>query len=44
MRLSMQQQIYAVPARSALVYENGKLSVINKVYLFDKGVKQDLSP
>ena len=44
MRLSMQQQIYAVPARSALVYENGKLSVINQAYLFDKGIKQDLNP
>ncbi len=41
--LSKQQPIYAVPARSALVYGNGKLSVINKAYLFDKGVKQELS-
>jgi dipeptidase E len=41
--LSKQQLIYAVPARSALVYENGKLSVINKIYLFENGVKHDLS-
>lgn len=40
--LSKQQPIYAVPARSALVYENGKLCVISKAYLFDKGVKQEL--
>jgi peptidase E len=42
--LSKHQSIYAVPARSALVYENGKLSIINKAFLFDKGIKQDLAP
>jgi peptidase E len=42
--LSNQQPIYAVPARSALVYENGKLSLMGKAFLFNKGVKQELRP
>ncbi len=42
-RFSMEGLIYAVPAGSALVYENGRLSPINDVYLFSNGEKQTLS-
>ena len=38
--LSMDQDIFAVPKGSALIYENGNLSAINKVYLFHKGERQ----
>jgi dipeptidase E len=41
--ISKNEKIYAVPASSALVYNNGNLSFINEVYLFDKGVRQKLS-
>ena len=41
--LSKTQDIFAVPKGSALVYDNGKLSVINNVYLFHKGERQTLS-
>ena len=40
--LSKQQPIYAVPARSALICKNGKLSLMGKAFLFDKGLKQEL--
>jgi peptidase E len=42
--LSKNQKIYAVPASSAIVYENGELFYINKVYLFDNGFKKILEP
>jgi dipeptidase E len=42
--LSNQQPIYAVPARSALIYKNGKLSLMGKAFIFDKGLKQELRP
>jgi peptidase E len=38
--LSKTQDIFAVPKGSALVCDGGKLSVINKVYLFSKGKSQ----
>ena len=40
MELSKEEDIFAVPKGSALVYENGKLSAINNVYLFHKGERQ----
>jgi peptidase E len=36
-QLSMGEQIFAVPKGSALVYENGELSCVNPVYLFENG-------
>ena len=41
--LSKTEDIFAVPKGSALVYENGKLSVINNVYLFHNGERQIFS-
>jgi peptidase E len=38
-RLSKEETIYAIPARSALVYDNGVLSFIRDVYLFQDGEK-----
>ena len=38
--LSMDQDIFAVPKGSALVYDNGNLSAINHAYLFHKGERQ----
>lgn len=38
--LSMDQDIFAIPKGSALIYYNGNLSAINKVYLFHKGERQ----
>ena len=35
--LSKTQDIFAVPKGSAIVYDNGNLSAINKVYFFQKG-------
>jgi len=37
--LSKQEKIYAVPSRSAIVYDRGICSFIGKVYLFDNGEK-----
>jgi len=37
--LSKEEQIYAVPARSALVYENGSLSFEGDLFLFENGGK-----
>jgi peptidase E len=37
--LSKGLKIYAVPSRSAIVYEDGVCSFIGKVYLFDNGKK-----
>jgi peptidase E len=38
-RLSQQDRIYAIPERSALVYDDGCLSFIGEVYLFQNGEK-----
>ena len=38
-RLSKQETIYAIPERSALVYEDGCLSFMGDVYLFQNGEK-----
>jgi peptidase E len=39
-RLSKQEEkIYAIPERSALVYDNGALSAMGNVYLFQNGEK-----
>ena len=37
--LSKGQKIYAVPSRSAIVYEDGHCSFIGKAYLFENGKK-----
>ena len=39
-KLSKNDDIFAVPKGSALVYDNGNLSAINNVYLFHKGERQ----
>jgi dipeptidase E len=41
--LSKIEEIFAVPKDSAIVYENGKLSFINNVYLFRHGKRQTVS-
>ena len=41
--LSKELNIFAVPKGSAVVYDNGKLSFINNVYLFEKGQRQTLN-
>jgi len=38
-RLSKEEKIYAIPERSALVYDNDNLSFIGNVYLFQNGEK-----
>ncbi len=38
-RLSKEEKIYAIPERSALVYDRGCLSVIGDVYVFQNGEK-----
>jgi dipeptidase E len=38
-RLSKEETIYAIPERSALVYDNDALSFIGNVYLFQNGEK-----
>jgi dipeptidase E len=38
-RLSKEEKIYAIPERSALVYDNDALSFIGNVYLFQNGEK-----
>lgn len=38
-RLSKQEKIYAIPERSALVYDDGCLSFMGNVYLFQNGEK-----
>jgi dipeptidase E len=43
MRLSKTEDIFAVPKDSAIVYDNGKLSFINNVYLFRNGNRQTVS-
>jgi dipeptidase E len=39
-KLSTQETIYAVPEASALIYDNGNFSTINKVYVFQNGKQQ----
>ena len=41
--LSNGQDIFAVPKGSALVYDNGNLTFINRVYLFHNGERRTLS-
>jgi dipeptidase E len=41
--LSKKEPIYAVPKGSAIVADNGKLSFINTVYLFEDGKRQVVS-
>lgn len=41
--LSMGGKIFAVPKGSALVYDNGALSCINRVFLFENGERQRMS-
>jgi dipeptidase E len=43
MRLSKTEDIFAVPKDSAIVYDKGKLSFINNVYLFRNGNRQTVS-
>jgi peptidase E len=38
-KLSQQEKIYAIPERSALVYDNGALSFMGDIYLFQNGEK-----
>jgi dipeptidase E len=38
-KLSKEEKIYAIPERSALVYDNGAMSFIRDVYLFQNGEK-----
>jgi len=42
-RLSKNEEFFAVPKDSAIIYDNGKLSFINNVYLFHNGKKQTVS-
>ncbi len=41
--LSKEEDIFAVPKSSAIVCDKGKLSFINKVYLFNNGKRETLS-
>jgi dipeptidase E len=41
--LSKTEEFFAVPKDSAIVYDNGKLSFINNVYLFHEGKRQTIS-
>jgi dipeptidase E len=38
-QLSHERKIYAIPERSALIYENGSISCIGDIYLFEDGKK-----
>jgi peptidase E len=38
--LSREHDIFAVPKDSAIIYDKGKLSAVNNVYLFHNGVRQ----
>jgi dipeptidase E len=42
-RLSKNEEFFAVPKDSAIVYDNGKLLFINNVYLFRDGNRQTVS-
>jgi peptidase E len=37
--LSKGEKIYAVPSRSAIIYDNGECSIIGEAYLFEDGQK-----
>jgi dipeptidase E len=41
--LSKTEDVFAVPKDSAIVYDNGKLSFINNVYLFCNGKRQTVN-
>jgi dipeptidase E len=41
--LSKDGRIFAVPRGSALVYDKGRISCINRVYLFENGERQKIS-
>ncbi len=41
-RFSLQERIFALPKDSALIYDNGKLSSMGRVYLFNGGKRQVL--
>ncbi len=41
LKLSKEQEVFAVPKGSALVYNNGHLSFINTVYFFHKGERKN---
>jgi peptidase E len=41
-RLSKNERIYALPARSAIIYENGICSLIGEAHLFEDGEKHSL--
>ena len=41
--LSKTENFFALPKNSAIVYDNGKLSFINNVYLFRNGERQTVS-
>jgi dipeptidase E len=43
-RFSTKEKIFAVPEGSALVYNNGELSAIGKIYLFIDGKRQIFLP
>jgi dipeptidase E len=38
-QLSHKRKIYAIPERSALIYENGSISCVGDIYLFQDGKK-----
>ena len=38
-QLSLQRKIYAIPERSALIYDNGSVSCFGDIYLFQNGKK-----
>jgi dipeptidase E len=40
---SLKEDIYAVPAMSAIIYDNKKLSALGKVYLFHNGERLDFN-
>jgi dipeptidase E len=42
-RLSKEEKIYAIPERSALVYDNDTLSFMGNVYVFQNGEKHALT-
>lgn len=42
-RFSKEEKVYAVPEGSALVHDNGALSFIGDVYLFENGERHALS-
>ena len=41
--LSRTEKFFALPKNSAIIYDNGKLSFINSVYLFRNGERQTVS-